>query len=265
MSVVRFSTAFRDHRASGGSLQSALQNGSIIGYSGPQPTSADSAPTGATKLIEFTAGSAAKTSEVCASGSVTLTDGASGSVNSITVDSVELLAANRFGSAVPVAFNSSLTQTAADVAAQINLGTWHHRYRATSSGAVISIYALPGMGDVPNGYVVASTCTTITTTDANLSGGVDPANGLQFGATSSGAIVKSGVWSGVGIAAGTVTWVRFIGSIADAQGESTTQIRMDMDAATAAAFFEMSSTAIAVGATVTIDSATFTEQSVVTA
>lgn len=266
MGVARYSTGYRNFRLRGGSFQQAFQNGQIEGYSSTMPTSADSATSGSTKLVTITAGSATRTAEVRASATVTLATGAAGSVDNIkvTAAAIDLLCPNQFSAAVPVAFNTSLTQTAADCVTQINKGTWWHGYEATSSGAVITVKPLPGLGDSINTADITATCTTITTTDVDFAGGVDPANGLQFGATASGAMSKSGTWSGVGAVAGTIGWVRFIGSEVDAGGASTTLIRMDMDAATAAAFFEMSSTVVAVGATITCDTGTFTEQSTVT-
>lgn len=262
MSIVRASTGYRNFLLRGGSFQQAFQNGMIQGYSGTMPTSADNAP-GTTNLINFTAGSAARTAEVCGYGTVTLTGGAAGTVDSITVNSVQMLSPDQFTAAVPVAYNTSLTQTAADVVTQINKGTWWHKILASSSGAIITLTYLPGYGDSVNTHVVACSSTTITNSTANVANGVDPANGLKFGATASGAITKDGTWSGVGLVDGTLGWVRMIGSVADAGGSSTTLIRLDMDAATAAAYFDMSSTTIAVGATVTISSGTFTEQTTV--
>lgn len=264
MGVVRFSTGYRNHVLTGGPFKSAFQNGAIYGYSGAMPSSADEAPTG-TNLIIFTTSSATRTAETLASGSVTLTGGSSGSVTSITVNSVQLLSDDPFdAAATSVAYNTSLTQTAADVVTQINKGTWWHRYTATSSGAVITLKPIPGFGDSVNGHTVAFTGSTITATTSNMASGVDPANGLKFGNSASGALTKDGTWSGAGITDGSLGYIRFVGSQADAGGSSTTLIRMDMDAATAAAFFNLSSTTIATGATVTIDTATFTEQATVT-
>lgn len=99
-----------------------------------------------------------------ASCTVTLTGGAAGSVDSITIDSVELLSG-------AVAFNTDLETTAADVATDINLGTGTHGYTATSVDEVITIEADISVGSDPNGYVVAVTATTITETHTNMAGG----------------------------------------------------------------------------------------------
>lgn len=98
-------------------------------------------------------------------GSVTLDSGASGSVDSITVDGVEIMSGAE-------AFDTDLATTAANVAANINANNSEPNYTASASGAVITIQSL-NAGVEDNGLVVTSTATTITTTDANLSGGTD--------------------------------------------------------------------------------------------
>ena len=102
--------------------------------------------------------------DAAASCTVTLTSGAGGSVDSITIDSVELLTG-------PVAFNTDLTITADDVATDINVGTTSHGYAATAAAAVITIEADINAGSDPNLYAVAVTTTTITETHTNMAGG----------------------------------------------------------------------------------------------
>jgi hypothetical protein len=108
---------------------------------------------------------------VISAGSVTLDTGASGSVDGITVNSVEIMSGAE-------AFDTDLATTAANVAANINANTSIPDYKAAVlSGAVITIYAdHPGTG--PNGFTVTSSVTTITTTDVDMgttTAGVDPA------------------------------------------------------------------------------------------
>lgn len=254
----KLSTGLRNYRLGGGALRGAFQNGALLLYSGTQPATADTAASG-TLLCKITNNSGAKTDEVCGTGTVTLTGGAAGTVDSITVNSVQLLASSPYAAATAVAYTTDLTTTATNTAAQINLGTWHHKYSATSSGAVITLTRQPGAGTSVNTHVVAFTGTTITATTANIAGGVNPANGLLFGAVTAGVLDKSGTWSGVNLADGTVGWARFVGSVADAGGTSTTAIRLDMDAATAGAILTMASTTLTNGATTTIDSVALTE------
>lgn len=250
MSTLRVSTKMRDLLMAGFGFKALLQNGAIYRYSGSMPSSADLAPPSGNTLLDIiTQDGLTRTAEVCGAGSVSLTGGAAGSVDSITVDSVQLLKANLFDSAATVVpFNTSLPQTAIDVAAQINLGSWWHGYIASVSGQVITLTAVPGKGTSVNSKVVAFTGTTITATTANISGGVAPVNGIQLGAVSSGTILGSGTQKGTGLANGTVQWARWIGSVSDAMGNSTDQIRLDMDAATANAIMVGTSMVVAEGA-----------------
>lgn len=105
---------------------------------------------------------------VQASGSVELATGAAGSVDSVTVNGVELLAA-----AVP--FNTSLAQTASDLADAINANVTVPNYTASVAGAVVTITSVVP-GTTPNGYVVDATLTTMTSNDTNLSGGTETLN-----------------------------------------------------------------------------------------
>jgi len=252
--ALKFSTAGRNFMAAIGSYKDAFQNGRIELYSGAQPATADAAVTG-TLLCTITSSSGALTNEVLSVGTVTLTGGTSGSVNTLTVNGVEVMG-------VAVNFNTSLTQTAADIAAQINRYHSYNEYIATSAGAVVSITALPGTGTTPNGFVVASTVTTITKTDANLAGGIAGANGLRFDAPSGGAIAKlsTQTWSGVNGATGTAGWYRRYGSVADAGAVDTNLVfyREDGAISTAGAEFNMSSTALVATATTTIGGSTLT-------
>jgi len=96
-----------------------------------------------------------------ATGTVDLTGGASGSVDGITVDGIEIMSGS-------VPFNTTLTQTATDVAANITANTSNPNYTASSAGTLITITKVD---KEPSTDVVISTTTTITTTDVNMSGG----------------------------------------------------------------------------------------------
>lgn len=246
--TLRYSTGVRNFMAEDGSFRDAFQNGRIEIYSGAQPASADAAVTG-TLLCTITDASAARTAEVRATGSVTLNTGAAGSVDTLTVDGVDIL-----GGAV--AFNTSLSQTATDVATAINAHKATTEYVASASGAVITIKALPGTGTAPNGFVVASTVTTITKTDVDMAGGVAAANGLKFGAAAAGVISKlaTQTWSGVNAATGTAGYYRMYGSEADAGGldSALTTIREDGAIATSAAELNMANTSLTATATTAI-------------
>ncbi len=246
--TMRLSTGMRNFLNKRGSIDGALRNGWIEIYSGAQPTSADAAATG-TLLCTVSNSSGAITHEVLATGTVTLTGGASGSVNTLTVNGVEVLGA-------AISFNTTLTQTAADVAAQINRYSSTPEYSATSSGAVVTISAMPGTGVGPNTFAVVSTVTTITKTDVNLSGGVAAVNGLLFDLSTTGVMTKltTQTWSGVNAAAGTAGWFRQYGSVADASllDSLGVLLRIDGSIATAGAEMNLNSTAFAAAATTTL-------------
>ncbi len=80
-------------------------------------------------------------------------------------------------------------------------------------------------------------------------------NGLDFD-VADGVITKSSseTWSGVGIADGTIGWIRFCGNATDAGGVSTTLPRIDCRVSTSGAECNLSNLSIVTGATTTIDS-----------
>jgi hypothetical protein len=246
--TARFSTGFRNAINKEGGIDSSLRNGSITIYSGTQPATADAAATGSPLCI-LTNNSGALTYEVQSSGNITLTGGAGGAVNTLTVNGVDIL-----GAAVP--FNSTLNQTALDVASQINRYKSEPDYIATASGAVVTILALPGKGTLPNGFTVAATTTTLTATTGNMAGGVAPVNGLLFDQSIAGVLSKlaTQVWSGANGATGSAGWCRFHGSVTDPDTlDSTGQyIRIDGAVATSGAEMNFNSVAFVAGATTTL-------------
>ncbi len=123
----------------------------------------------ATGSIDFMGGTATSSATTYSKtlGTVTLDTGAAGSVDTLTVNSVAAISG-------AVSFDTSLTVTAAAVAANINAHTSSPNYTATSSGAVITIASVT-TGTGSDGYVVASTATTMTTTDVNMAGGAPTA------------------------------------------------------------------------------------------
>lgn len=237
--ALHLSTALQHFLAGTGSVREAFQDGIMKIYSGAQPTNADAAVTG-TLLCTITNASGAFTPEVRATGSVTLNTGASGSVTSITVNGAEIL-----GATVP--YNTSLNQTATDVADQINRYRVLVEYSAVAVGAVITITAAQGTGAAPNTFVVVSTTVTITKTDVNMSGGVSPVNGLKFAAPVVGLIDKlsTQTWSGVNAATGTAGWYRFCGTVSDPGTLDTAGIYIREDGAIAPTGVEMSMPVVA--------------------
>jgi len=79
-------------------------------------------------------------------------------------------------------------------------------------------------------------------------------NGLNFGQTTSGTTHKATgeVWSGVNLATGTAGWFRIYDN-ARTTGTSTTGIRLDGACATSASQMNLTSTALTVDVTTTID------------
>ena len=102
---------------------------------------------------------------VGATGTVTLTGGGAGSVNSVTVNGVTVTSGS-------VAFITDLPTTATAVAANITAFTSTPNYSAVAVGAVITITAAT-VGQATNGFVVVASTTTITSTVTNMVGGLD--------------------------------------------------------------------------------------------
>lgn len=98
-----------------------------------------------------------------ATGTVTLTGGASGSIDDITIDGVSIMSG-----AVP--FNTDLSTTAGDVVTNIN--AYSVDYTAASVGAVITITAVAD-GSIYNGNIVVAVTTTMTASTTNMTGGSD--------------------------------------------------------------------------------------------
>jgi len=128
---------------------------------------------GATTLERFTIDATANSSivsdrtpvAISSTGSVTLVSGAAGSVDTITVDAVNIMSTS-------VAYSTSLTVTATNVVSNINAYSGTSGYSATSVGAVITISAVTA-GSAPNGFVVAVTTTTLVATATDMANGSD--------------------------------------------------------------------------------------------
>ena len=247
--TLRFSTGFRDGINEVATPKQLFAGGKLLIYSGSQPADADAAVTG-TLLHTFTASGGAHTAEVPSSGTVTLTGGGSGSVDTLTVNSIEIM-----GSAT--AFDTSLPITATNIATKINNNPKNLLFVASASGAVVTITAKPGLGTLPNTWVVASTVTTITKTDVNMAGGVNSANGLLFGDSAAGALSKlsTQTWSGTTAVTGTAGWFRLVGAKADAGAIDSTgaYVRIDGSIATSGADMNWSNTALTASAVQTLD------------
>ena len=249
--TLKYSTGLRNFLQRDGGMKRALHNGAFKIYSGSAPADADAAVTG-TLLTTVSLSSGAITKEVLSTGTVTLT-GSGGQVDTLTVNSIEVMGE-------VVVYSSDLTTTAALVAAAINKNLSNPNYTASSSGAVITISALPNTVTQPNTYVVACTQSGGTLGDSatDMAGGVAAVNGLPFADVVAGALTKSGVWSGVNGNTGTAGYFRYESTVTDAGGSSALLMRIQGTCGTSGADYNMSSTSLTSGATHTIDTFTLT-------
>lgn len=247
---LRLSTGAVNKLMGYGSFQDVFANSVIDVYSSTQPTTPDNVPNG-TLLVSVTKSSGAYTAETRATGTVTVT-GSSGSFSTVTVNGLDIL-----GASVP--YNTSTTQTAADLAAQINRNPKNLLFVASSSGAVCTLTALNGLGTLPNTWVVTAS-TSCSATYGNMAGGVDAVNGLRFDVATDGAISKvvADTWSGVPGASGTAGWFRMRESGDTGTGSSTTAARADGTIATSGADMNLGSTVITAPAPFILSAATFT-------
>ncbi len=245
--TLRVSTGLRNHLLSGGSLKDALNNGRLEIYSGTQPATADAAVSG-TLLVTISKASGAWTAEVPSTGSITLTGGSAGSVDDVKVNGVSILDA-------VVPYNTSLTQTATDLAAALNRSATNLDWNASASGAVVTLTTKPQRGPLYASATLVSTTTTLTKTDSAPTGGAAAANGLQFEDGAAGTMVKraSQTWTGVAVADGTAGWFRCYGPVADAGGADAAgaMLRLDGAIATSGGELNMTPTSIANGSTQT--------------
>jgi hypothetical protein len=267
--TLRFSPALQNFIATEGSWKDAFDNGAIEIYTGTQPATADLAVTG-TLLVTLTSGAATRTAEVLATGVITLSGGTTtgDNVTTFTLNGVEIAGST-------TAWNTSLTQTAADVALKINRNPANKYVRAISSGAVITLTALPGIGATLNAKAIAvgvagSMVATVTSTTfgsgtGGSAAGVTAVNGLKMDFNAAAGVMTKDTtqtWSGTAVGAGTQTagWFRYKSAVADAGAldSTATYMRADGNIATSGANMNMSSTSITNGALQTLSTFQFT-------
>jgi hypothetical protein len=248
-------------------VRELLRDGRIYVYSGSQPADSDVAPSG-TLLATFTLAGGTYAAATRADVELTLA-GASGSLDTVKVGGMTL---NLLSAAVP--FNTSLSQTAIDVAANINARQNYLNITAaanTPSVGDVMLYCPYWMGAGATGLSVTTTSTTLTvdidnagspgTSEAGtFAGGVDAVNGLNFLETiTDGAINKeSTVWQGSGVVAGTAGWFRYVAGGSTVDGTDDTDIRFDGTVATSGGDLTISSTSITAGAVYTISAGVIT-------
>lgn len=265
--ALRFAPSVQNFIAANGSWKDVFDGGIIEVYSGSQPATPDLAVSG-TLLVTFTSSAGAFTPETRALGILTLSGATSGSVDTVTLLGKEIM-----GSAT--AYNTSLTQTAADVCLKINRNPKNKFVvAANNSSAVITLTACPGFGTLLNAAALTITSTTLTsavtsTTFGSGTGGgtagVDAVNGLKMDYNAAAGLITKDVtqtWSGTAVAVGTQTagWFRVKGSVSDAGAldSGAVYLRMDGAVATSGAQMNMSSTSITYGAVQTLSAFNFT-------
>jgi hypothetical protein len=96
---------------------------------------------------------------------ISLLSGASGNISNITINGVSILA-------VTVPFDTTLAQTASDLANQINNTSATSGYSAVASGQLVTISAA-ALGTTANGYAVVVTTSSINYSAAAMGGGVN--------------------------------------------------------------------------------------------
>ena len=234
--MLRVSTGLRAYLLNHGSLAEALSGGVMYIFSGTQPESPDTG-TDATLLATITDAGGAYEREQPVTATVTLTAGSSGTVDSVTADGVELLES-------AVSYNTSLSQTASDLAAAINRSHYtNHCVYATASGAVVTLTSNRTWAPVLSATAVTVSTTTLTASKTDFGTIAEtPANGLHFeqkdadlyGDPVAKLIKASGqTWSGTAGETGTATWFRFTNHYRgeatedDGTATSTEVLRMD--------------------------------------
>lgn len=254
--AARLSTGARNLLTQAMGFGAIFNRGTIRIYSGSQPANGDAAVTG-THLGTISVASGAVTKETRATGSIELTGGSSGSVNTVTVGGLNIIPDGA------VAFNTSLNQTASDLCDAINR---NGIMMASVSGAVVTLKGRYGTGVTT--AAVSATLTTITASYVNMGSGVAgvaPVNGLILASPSAGVIAKPSdhVWSFAGIAAGTAGWARFYSSDGGDSGGLLSgapwYARLDGSCGVGSGDFQMSTIAITAGLPVTMDTFSWTQ------
>lgn len=254
----RLSDALRNALLEQGSLKHVMSNAVLKIYTGSQPASANSAPTG-TLLCTYSNASGALTRETLGVGSLTLA-GTSGSADTLTYQHLGGTGGTLNLMRGTIASDGTVAGTATLVAANINNNPLNIYFDVTTTGAsgVITFTCRPGTGSSLNTGVFAGTGTTITFgTPVAVTGGVTAVNGLRWANAAAGVLIKDATqtWSGVAVATGTAGWCRFEAAVTDGLALDSTESvkRMDGSVSTSGAELNLSSTAIVNTSTNTVD------------
>tara|TARA_Y100000310_G_scaffold236502_1_gene239703 strand:+ start:19908 stop:23663 length:3756 start_codon:yes stop_codon:yes gene_type:complete len=137
-----------------------------------------------------------------ATGTVTLTGGGSGSVDGITVNSVEIMSGAEN-------YDTDLDTTAVNVAANITANTSAPNYTASAASSVITITSVY-KGDHVNTWDVTSSSTTITTSDVNMASG---ANTTVVTLDTPNSVVTTGSWQHIRVVENSNDYYIFVDGI----------------------------------------------------
>lgn len=251
-----FSTGMLNFIANKGSWQQATANGRLKLIDGAMPVNADGALSG-TLLATVTVNGAAFTAETRALGSVQVTAG------TVAADTIQVKVGGIPVSGV-VAWAVSHANTATLLADVINNYTTGIRLDAVvdaGDNTKVNLYAPFGAGSNYNGVVVTTVLGgAAATTLVNFSGGVTSVNGLSFiSPPTMGKMLAlaNEVWMGTNIATGTARYARWEADPDDDGLASTVFRRIQGSAATSGGDFNLSSTSLVTGASVTVTTKEF--------
>lgn len=254
--ALKVSTGLANRISDRAAYRTAVTGGRLQIYSGSQPADADSASNG-TLLATITQNGGVFTAETLPVWSITLSGSTAGSLDSVKIGGIELLAS-------AISYTTDFTTTAAAVAAAITTGWTLVDFTATNTGAVIYISGPLGSGTALNTAVCAATSTTLTATVGNsglpTTAGVSKVNGLEFSyPAASGTFTKSGAWSNLGVATGTAAWFRYLCDDSDTGvGATSVYGRIDgtITVGGGSGDATIDNTSITIGQTVTVTSCT---------
>ena len=265
--ALRLSVGLRNFLNEGGSLKRALSGGKLLLYTGTQPAAADDAVSG-TLLNTYTVSSGAHTPEVLPTGGFTISAcTAADTITAVTLTPTSIATPIALLDATVTLTNSDDTISAVQLVAAINNNPGNIYVTASNVAGVITLTGKPGIGVLMNTWVPGATGSGVTVgTVVNIGSGVagvTALNGLRFGDSAAGVLVKdpSQTWSGVAGNTGTAGWFRFVGSVVDAGAADAAElyIRLDGNVATSGANLNLSSTTITSGATQTLLTFSLTE------
>lgn len=253
MSNPKFSTGFRNALLDGTDITDMFDGGQLDIYSGTQPTDADTTEGAGTLLatLDLPDGSTNQVTNGTFASDTDWTKGTGWTISGGTGSSDGTQSAD-----------SDLTQTPSTALVENTEYNVTFTVSGYSAGNVCAVVGgTEGTDRAANGtfteVISAGSGADIDfRADADFIGSIDDVtvviNSIDENAAS-GAISKNGAWEEASaIAAGTAAWFRLRES-GDGGGASTTAIRIDGDVATSGADLNITSTTIAIGDSITVD------------